>query len=170
MTMRRLLDTLYMAAGVLAAIFMIGVLACIGLAIILRQAAMHVPGLDAYAGYCMAAAGFLALAHTFKKGEHIRVTLLLASLPAKGRVRLDAFALIIGTLIAASLAWFSCKLVLDSHAYSDISTSEDATPLWIPQLSMAVGTVIFFIAMLDETLTRLRGVPDRNTEETPLHE
>ena len=34
-------------------------------------------GTDAYAGYCMAAAAFLALAHTLKRGEHIRVTLFL---------------------------------------------------------------------------------------------
>ncbi|HLV28341.1 MAG TPA: TRAP transporter small permease [Burkholderiaceae bacterium] len=168
--MRRWLDTLYAAAGVLAAVFMIGVLVCIGLAIVTRQMAIHIPGLDAYAGYCMAAAGFLALAHTLKKGEHIRVTLLLSSLPEKQRTRLDAFALIIGTLIAANLAWFSCKLVLDSHAFSDISTGEDATPLWIPQLSMAVGTVIFFVALLDTTLTRLRGIPDETSQESALHE
>lgn len=168
--MRRLLDNLYTAAGVLAAVFMIGVLVCISLAIAVRQLSMHVPGLDSYAGYCMAAAGFLALAHTFKKGEHIRVTLLLASLPARGRLRLDAFALIIGTLIAANLAWFSCKLVIDSYAFNDISTGEDASPLWIPQLSMALGTVIFFIAMLDETLCRLRGRPDSTAQETVLHE
>jgi len=168
--MRRLLDSIYTAAGVLAAVFMVGVLVCITLAILVRQLSMHVPGLDSYAGYCMAAAGFLALAHTLKRGEHIRVTLLLASLPARGRIRLDAFALIIGTLIAANLAWFSCKLVLDSHTFNDISTGEDATALWIPQLSMAVGTVIFFIAMLDETISRLRGQPDSNTQETALHE
>lgn len=168
--MRRLLDALYTAAGVLAAVFMVGVLVCIGLAIVTRQMALHIPGLDAYAGYSMAAAGFLALAHTFKRGEHIRVTLLLASLPARGRLRLDAFALIVGTVIMANLAWFSCKLVLDSHAYNDISTGEDATPLWIPQLSMAVGTVIFFIAMLDETLTRLRGIPEQATEDTVRNE
>lgn len=168
--MRRLLDGLYTAAGVLAAVFMVGVLLCVSGAILVRQLSMHIPGLDSYAGYCMAAAGFLALAHTLKKGEHIRVTLLLASLPARGRLRLDCFALMIGTVIAASLAWFSCKLVLDSHTFNDISTGEDATALWIPQLSMAVGTVVFFIAMLDETLCRLRGQPDRNTQETALHE
>lgn len=168
--MRRLLDHLYTAAGVLAAVFMIGVLVCISLSIGVRQVAVHIPGLDAYAGYCMAAAGFLALAHTFKKGEHIRVTLLLASLPPRARTRLDAIALIVGTLIAANVAWFSCKLVLDSHAYNDISTGEDATALWIPQLSMAIGSVIFFIALLDETLCRLRGQSDRNTQETAQHE
>ncbi|MFT0851310.1 TRAP transporter small permease [Achromobacter sp. F4_2707] len=168
--MRKWLDGLYMAAGVLAALAMIGVLVCIAAAIAVRQLAMHVPGLDSYAGYCMAAAGFLALAHTLKKGEHIRVTLLLSSLPERLRRRLDTFAFIIGAIIAANLAWFSCKLALDSYTFNDISTGEDATPLWIPQLTMAAGTVIFFIAMVDETLCRLLGRPHSNTQEAALHE
>lgn len=168
--MRSLLDSLYTAAGVLAAFFMIGVLVCITMAIAVRQLSMHVPGLDSYAGYCMAAAGFLALAHTLKKGEHIRVTLLLSSLPERASNRLNLFAHIAATLIAANLAWFSCKLVLDSYLYNDISTGEDASPLWVPQLSMAIGTVVFLIAMLDETICRLRGKIDSSTQEIPLHE
>src|SRR3546814_16707561 len=109
----------------------------------------------------MAAAGFLALAHTFKSGEHIRVTLLLSALPAKGSLRLDIFALLVACLIAGNLCWFSGKLVLDSYAYNDISTSDDATPLWIPQIAMAVGTLIFFIAIVDETIRRYKGYRKR---------
>ena len=83
--MRRLLDTIYNSAAAVAALFMVGLLAMVLLSIISRQMHFHVPGTDAYAGYLMAASGFLALAHTFKKGEHIRVTLLINAL--KGRPR-----------------------------------------------------------------------------------
>ena len=75
--MRALLDRLYNAAGVLAALFLVGTLGMVLTGIAGRIFHFHVPGTDSYAGYCMAAAGFLALAHTFKRGEHIRVTLLL---------------------------------------------------------------------------------------------
>ena len=75
--MRRLLDFLYDSAAALAALFMIGLLGMVLLSIASRQFHFHVPGTDAYAGYLMAASGFLALAHTLKRGEHIRVTLLL---------------------------------------------------------------------------------------------
>jgi hypothetical protein len=30
-----------------------------------------------------------------------------------------------------------------SRDFHDISTGNDATPLWIPQLTMALGTVVF---------------------------
>ena len=73
-----LLDALYDGAAALAALFMVLLLVMVLLSILGRQLHFHVPGTDAYAGYMMAAAGFLALAHTLKRGEHIRVTLLLS--------------------------------------------------------------------------------------------
>ncbi len=164
--MRRFLDSLYLAAGGLAAVFMVGVLVAVVMSVATRQLGLHIGGLDAYAGYSMAAAGFLALAHTFKSGEHIRVTLLLSALPSRASMRLDIFALLVACAITANLCWFSAKLALDSYSYNDISTGDDATPLWIPQIAMAVGTLIFFIAVLDETIRRMRGIPEaRLTEE-----
>jgi|SRR5690606_662381 len=169
--MRRFLDNLYLVSGALAAIFMVGVLVAVVMAIATRQLGVHIGGLDAYAGFSMAAAGFLALAHTFKSGEHIRVTLILSALPAKGRMRLDIAALLIACAITGNLCWFSGKLVLDSFSYNDISTGDDATPLWIPQIAMAVGTLIFFIAVLDETVRRLRGIPEaKHGEEEVRYE
>ncbi|MVW71008.1 MULTISPECIES: TRAP transporter small permease [unclassified Bordetella] len=164
--MRRFLDSLYGAAGLLAGLCMIGVLASVLISIIGRQIDWHVAGVDAYAGYFMAAAGFLALASTFKHGEHIRVTLLLNSLAERSSRRLDIFALCMGTLLAAAFAFFSIKLTLDSHMYNDVSTSNDATPLWIPQLSMAIGTVLFLVSLVDELFRRLRGLPAPTSQQT----
>ena len=47
-------------------------------------------------------------------------------------------------------AYYSCRLAWQSHAFNDISTGNDATPLWIPQLAMAVGTIVLAIAFIDE--------------------
>ena len=82
--MRRFLDALYLGAGWLAALFMVGVLLMVLVSIGSRLAGIYVPGTDAYAGYAMAGAGFLALAHTLKQGEHIRVTLLIGRLTGRG--------------------------------------------------------------------------------------
>ncbi|MDP2000172.1 MAG: TRAP transporter small permease subunit, partial [Rhodoferax sp.] len=78
--MRKALDALYISAAALSALCLVGLLIMVILSIVGRQLNFHVPGTDAYAGYLMAASGFLALAHTLKRGEHIRVTLLLAQL------------------------------------------------------------------------------------------
>ena len=155
--MRRLLDALYDGAAWLAALCMIGLLGMVLLSIVSRQLHFHVPGTDAYAGYLMAAAGFLALAHTLKKGEHIRVTLVINALKGGARRALEVWSLAAATLLAVLSAFYACRLSWQSHQFHDISTGNDATPLWIPQLSMAVGSVVLAIAFVDELVLELRG-------------
>ncbi len=155
--MRRLLDGLYDGAAWLAALCMVGLLAMVLLSIASRQLHFHVPGTDAYAGYLMAAAGFLALAHTLKRGEHIRVTLLLSALQGGARRGLEIWALAAASALALLSAYYSGRLVWQSHAFNDISTGNDATPLWLPQLSMAIGTLILAIAFIDELVLELQG-------------
>ncbi|RYF60315.1 MAG: TRAP transporter small permease subunit, partial [Comamonadaceae bacterium] len=105
--MRRLLDFLYDAAAWLAALSMVGLLAMVLLSIASRQLHFHVPGTDAYAGYAMAAAGFLALAHTLKRNEHIRVTLLLGRARGGWKRGLEIWSLSAAVLLAALFAWYS---------------------------------------------------------------
>jgi TRAP-type C4-dicarboxylate transport system permease small subunit len=154
---RRALDALYDGAAWLAALFMIGLLGMVLLSIVSRQLHFHVPGTDAYAGYLMAGAGFLALAHTLKRGDHIRVTLLLSVLSGRARRALEVWALTAATLLAMLMAYYACRLSWQSHLFHDISTGNDATPLWIPQISFAVGSVILAIAFVDELVLELRG-------------
>lgn len=167
--MRRFLDRLYDAAGMLAALFLIGTLAMVLLGITGRIFQFHVPGTDAYAGYCMAAAGFLALAHTMTRGEHIRVTLILERLAGGPRHGLEVWALAASVLLAALLAYFSVRLAWQSYDFHDISTANDATPLWIPQSTMALGTVVFLIALVDELVRELRQRPQRQATSEALH-
>ena len=155
--MRKSLDALYDAAAGLAALSMVGLLVMVLLSVVSRQLHFHVAGTDAYAGYLMAGAGFLALAHTLKRGEHIRVTLLLAALHGRARRALEIWALFAAALLAGLAAWYSVRLAWQSYALHDISTGNDATPLWIPQLSMAAGTLVLLIAFVDELVLELQG-------------
>ena len=155
--MRRLLNLLYDGAAALAALFMVLLLGMVLLSIASRQFNFHVPGTDAYAGYLMAASGFLALAHTLKRGEHIRVTLLLNFLKGGAKKAFEIWALAIATLLAWLFAAYSCKLAWQSHSFNDISTGSDATPLWLPQLAMAIGTSVLAIAFVDELVLEMLG-------------
>lgn len=155
--MRKLLDGIYNSAAALAALFLIGLLVMVLLSIVSRQLHFHVPGTDAYAGYLMAASGFLALAHTLKRGEHIRVTLLVNALKGRWKKALELWALGLATLLALLFAVYSCKLAWQSRVFNDISTGSDATPLWIPQLAMAFGAVILVAAFIDELVLEIQG-------------
>lgn len=151
------LAPLYRLCGALAAfcLAMIGVL--IALSIANRLLALGLGGLANYAGYCMAAASFLALAYTFAHGGHIRVTLVLNHLPAAARRPLEVFCLLVAAGLAGYLAWYAVRMVRVSEMIRDISQGPDATPLWIPQLSMAVGSAVLALAIAERLLLVLRG-------------
>jgi TRAP-type C4-dicarboxylate transport system permease small subunit len=169
--MRKALDALYDSAAALAALFMVGLLGMVLLSILGRQLHFHLPGTDAYAGYLMAAAGFLALAHTLKRGEHIRVTLVLSALKGRWKRGLEIWAFGFATVLSSMFAFYSCRLAWQSHTFHDISTSNDATPLWLPQIAMAVGTVILAIAFLDELVLEITGKRvERSSDEALRNE
>ncbi|MGA8513686.1 MAG: TRAP transporter small permease subunit [Burkholderiaceae bacterium] len=166
--MRKFLDALYDSAAALAALFMVGLLIMVLLSVLGRQFNFHVRGTDAYAGYLMAGSGFLALAHTLKRGEHIRVTLLLAKLTGRAKHGLEVWSLAAASALAGLFAWYSIKLSIGSYQFNDISTSNDATPLWIPQIAMAAGAVILLVALLDDLVLELRGRRVQLVTDEPL--
>ena len=154
--MRKALDLLYDGAAYAAAFFMVGVLAMVLASVIGRLAGFNLRGSDAYAGYCMAAASFLALAHTLKRGEHIRVNLFLERFGARIRRALELWSHAVGSFFCAALAYYSVRLAWQSHVYNDISQGNDATPLWLPQIAMAVGAVVLLVAMVDDFAAVIR--------------
>ena len=144
--------------GWLAGLFMVGTLLAVLSSIVGRLLpAFEVHGADAYAGYCMAASAFLALATTLRRGEHIRVTLVINRLSDRAHRWLDVFCHVVALLVASALAFYSVRLVQQSLAFNDISTGLDATPLWIPQLGMAAGTCVLALAFAVELVDLLAG-------------
>ena len=87
------------------------------------------------------------------------MTLFLSRATGRLRFWIEVWALSASSLLAALLAFFSIRLVLQSYQFKDISTTLDATPLWIPQSAMALGASIFAIAVIDSLISHLRGLP-----------
>ncbi|HEX6979174.1 MAG TPA: TRAP transporter small permease subunit [Alphaproteobacteria bacterium] len=157
--MSSILNNLYRACGALAGVAMIGILVLVMISIIGRLLGFYVRGVDAYAGYAMAAASFLALAYAFGRGDHIRVTLILQKLTGGPRRALEIWCLGVGTLLSGLFAFYSIKMVWWSYTFNDISQSNDATPLWIPETAMALGVSVLFIAFVERLVRVLAGDP-----------
>ena len=155
--MRASFAFLYRASLWLAGLFMIALLAAIILSILGRQFNFYIRGIDSYAGYFMAAASFLALAGTLVKGDYIRVTLVISRFSGKPRRVFEIFCLVLAVLISGAFAFYSVKMAWWSWKFNDMSTGNDATPLWIPQIGMALGIVVFFIAFIEEFVLVLMG-------------
>lgn len=145
---RRTLDALYFTGGVIAAGFLIAILVIIVLQMGARWTGQVFPGATDYAGYCMAGASFFAFAYALNHGAHIRVTLVLSAL---GRYRYwgELWCFGIGAIIATWFARYAVKGTFWSWKLDELSQGLDATPVWIPQLSMAAGTILLAIAFWD---------------------
>lgn len=155
--MRALLDGLYRASGVVAAIFLALIAALVLVQIVGRMLDVLVPSTDDIAGFFLIATSFLALAHTLKAKAHIRVELLLQRLAPGARRPMELAALAIGALITGYFAYFAIDLAWLSWRFGDMSQGIVAIPLWIPQGVMALGLIILAIAFVDEFALVLRG-------------
>jgi len=144
----RVLDRIYLAAGGAAAVFLVLLLVIVALQVLARWSAVGFPGSTNYAGYCMAAASFLALAYALNRGAHIRVRILLNALGDK-RIIGDAWCLMVAAPLATYFAWFAVRGNVFSALLNDISQGRDATPLWVPQLAMSAGAVLVAVALWD---------------------
>jgi TRAP-type C4-dicarboxylate transport system permease small subunit len=116
---------------------------------VLANMTFQFPGSTDYAGYSMAAASFFALAYALNNGAHIRVNLVLTRLSGLSRRLADIWCFGAGFFFAAYFAYYAIKATYWSHKLNDISQGQDAWPIWIPQLSMAIGTTVLALALLD---------------------
>ena len=154
--MRRFLDRLYFGAGVLAAAAIAGICALMLAQALGRELGVLLPGADDIVAWLCAAAAFLALGHTFRSGDLVRVGVFLDRLPARARWVAEIVALGITATFTTYMLWAVTRFVYDSWQFNEVAQGLIKVPIWIPQMSFLVGVVIFFIAVLDELATVLR--------------
>ncbi|MDQ3444727.1 MAG: TRAP transporter small permease [Pseudomonadota bacterium] len=154
--MHRALDAVFKLLGGLGAFFILATLTIEVVGIAMRTLGFSMAGSDAYAGYFLAAGSFLALGYALRRGDHIRVTLILQRLRGRSRWWMEVLCLVIASALSVYFAYFAARLVWGSYAFNDISQNVDATPLWIPQLSMAVGLAGLALAFIEQLVITVR--------------
>lgn len=154
--MRRFLDRLYAASGALAAVCLASICALMLAQAFGRGAGVLIRGADDIVSWLCAASAFLALGHTFRKGELVRVGLWLDRLGPRARWFAESFALGVTALFVAYMGWAVVRFVYQSWAFQEVAQGLIRVPIWIPQLSFVVGILIFLAAVLDELVTVLR--------------
>ena len=142
------LKILYRLSGYLAAFFLILVATFILTGIASRIFGFYIRGLAEYSGYSMAASSFLALAYTFGENGHIRITLFLEKAKKNMRRILEFWCLFVATFLSGFLAYYFVKMLMISFKFQERSEGADEILIWIPQLSVAIGSAVFFICVI----------------------
>jgi len=152
---RRALDFMYAASGVMAAMCLIAILFLIVIQMLARWTGEVFPGAPDYAGYAMAAASFLAFANALNKGSHIRVSILLNSVGERVRFFLEVWCFAIGTAVAWYVSYYIYRMQGFAIKFNDVSQGQDATPLWIPYSAALIGSIVLAIALTDSLVSLL---------------
>lgn len=155
--MRRTLNAMFLASGALAAACVAAVFALMIFASIGRMAGWRVGGVNDIVSWLTAAAAFLAMAHAFKNGDFVRVTLLLDALDARLRKGFEVLSLAVAALAIGYLAFWAARFTWESREFGDMAGGMVAIPIWIPQLTFVVGALLFWLAVLDELVLVLQG-------------
>lgn len=152
--MRRELDVLYEICAWLAAAMLLALAGLVLAGLFYRHGFIQNLWLSdhrVWAGYLGAGAGFLALAHTLKRGDHIRVTALLHSVANLPRRVLELASLTVAVVLAALLAYHTLAGTWDLYQLDRLQTTlRPAVPAWAVRLPMVLGTCVFTVALVDE--------------------
>ena len=179
--MRRALDTLYRLALWASALCLVMIALLVGVQLAARLldgvlGLLHLPrtdfvvlSLDEICGYLLAAASFLALAGTLKAGAHIRVTLVLAALGEHARWYVELWAFGFSAALAGYMTGHLANFAWVSFRFHEVSPGVIRVPLAYPQGAMALGALIFTIALADEFfIVARRGRPTFRAAEDAI--
>ena len=146
----KFLNSLYKYSGYVASFFLILILVSIVIGITSRIFGFYIRGLAEYSGYCMAASSFFALAYTFVEGGHIRITLFLEKVSVTKKKFLEKWCLIVASFFSGYVAFYFIKMLKISYEFQERSEGADEILIWIPQMSVAIGSFIFFICVFHQ--------------------
>ena len=152
--MRRFLDRLYAAGGVLAAACLAGIAVVMLAQAAMREFGLLLRGADDIVGWLCAASAFLALAYTFRHGELVRVGILIDRLPAAARRRAEFVALGLAVLVAGYILWAIQRVYLGPeykgpHPEALTPMTPREIGIAAPLLALAIAFGVYPAAVLD---------------------
>ena len=167
--LRRSLDALYRISGYIAACCMVAIALTIIAQICGRFVGIAIDSTES-AGFSLAGLTFFGLAYTFRQGEHIRVTLFLRLIRTPFRKYVELFTVGFCIIFIGYLTYWAFDFVYFSHKFGDISPGLLAIPFWIPRLAMALGSLVFLTALIDEFVSIVLGAkPSYEANASPVY-
>ena len=155
--MRRWLDRLYDGSAYCGAFFVCAIFVVMIGGALTRPMGISLSGTDDLVSWMCAAAAFLPMASAFRRGDFVRMLLVLDKLSPKWRRSAEMLALMIALVASAVLAGWATFGVYESWRYDEMSIGLLVVPIWIPQLSFAIGAILLLIAVIDELIAVLHG-------------
>ena len=110
---------------------------------------------DEYSGYLYLASIFLGLAYTFENNAHIRINIITSKLSKRTNKYIDIFASFITSVVLIFILYRSILFTYDSYDMEMLSENVSETPLYLTQIVMPIGIILFILSVFVFILKRL---------------
>ena len=121
---------------------------------------------DEYAGYLLAAMVFMGLCNSFHGGGFVRVEAVYNLFRGIPKRVLDVVFLLILDVLFYVITYQCVLLNVTNFQKKLVSNSILKTPIWIPQLAMSAGLILFCVFITLETVVMLVNFFKKEADET----
>ena len=158
--------TLLTACGLLAGLAIAGLAFMITLDVIMRNLGLtNFPWLLEVSEYVLFIVTFGAAPWVLHSGSHVRVDLLVTSLPKRAGLGVELIADLLGFVASALLGWHGLRVAMDTFSRGDLLYKELVIPEW-PLLAVipvsAAMLAIEFTRRIAAALNADEAVPSPN--------
>lgn len=156
------IEALSKAGGYISGLFMILIVLLIVVEIVARtvfNASTLIS--DEYSAYFFVAVVMSGLAFSMKEGAHIRISIVRSRLSQQGQRILDLVVLLIALILSCFALYHAILMTYDVWDLGMTADSISETPIFIPQLVIPVGLLLFILQLASGFLRRLLSSPTR---------
>lgn len=140
--------------GVVAAVLLGLVAVLVALDVVLRNLGFGtLPWIVEISEYSLPVATFLTAPWLLYRNEHVRIEVLVASLPRAVARGVDALADLFGLAVSLALAWYGLRIIADSRGINALIIKTLVFPEWWLFVPLPVGAALLAL----EFGRRLRG-------------
>lgn len=119
---------------------------------------------DEYAGYLLACMVFMGLCNSFHGGGFVRVEALYNLFKGLPKKILDILFTLVLDILFYVIAYQCVNLNIQNFQMGLVSNSVAKTPIWIPQVLMSIGLIMFSIYITLYTLQLVVGLFRKEAE------
>jgi len=110
---------------------------------------------EEYSQYLFIIVTYMSFAYTTRVGGHIQVELVIRRFSKRARDCLEAVTLVFALFLISLYFWFAWALFVRNLHSGITSSTVMLTPLWIPQISLWVGMLLFGVAIVARIIRKI---------------
>lgn len=112
---------------------------------------------DEYSGYIYLSAIFLGLAYAFEQKAHIRINIISERVSKSTNRAIDIVSGIVSILVLAFIFYRTLLFTYDSYDMEMLSEAVSETPLYLTQIVMPVGFLLFILSILSFVIRKIKN-------------